>query len=98
MIFVNEDITSKLFTKDNFPNDVGGLFVELNFRKSKWLLFGTYHPPAQNDQYLFNCIDEALNTYSDYDNVLLAGNVNAEHDELCLRIFSIKMISKTLLR
>ena len=50
MIFVNEDITSKLLTKHNFPNDVEGLFVELNFRKSKWLLFGTYHPPAQNDQ------------------------------------------------
>ena len=87
MIFINEDITSKLLTKHNFPNDVEGLFVELNFRKSKWLLFGTYHPPAQNDQYFFNCIDEALNTYSNYDNVLLAGNVNAEHDELCLSNF-----------
>ena len=57
MIFVREDIPSKLLTKHNFPSDVEGLFVELNFRKSKWLLCGTYHPPAQNDQYFFNCID-----------------------------------------
>ena len=51
MIFVREDIPSKLLTKHNFPSDVEGLFVELNFRKSKWLLCGTYNPPAKNDQY-----------------------------------------------
>ena len=87
MIFVKENIPSKLLTKHNFPSDVEGLFVELNFRKSKWLLFGTYHPPAQNDQYFFNCIDNALDTYSNYDNVLLAGDFNAEHDEPCLSNF-----------
>ena len=63
------------------------MFVELNFRKSKWLLFGTYHPPAQNDQYFFNCIDKALDTYSNYTNVLLAGDFNAEDDEPCLSNF-----------
>ena len=55
LIFVKEDIPSKLLTKHNFPSDVKGLFVKLNFRKSKWLLFGTYHPPAQNDQYFYLC-------------------------------------------
>ena len=63
------------------------MFVELNFRKSKWLLFGTYHPPAQNDQYFFNCIDKTLDTYSSSDNVLLAENLNAEDDEPCLSSF-----------
>ena len=87
MIFVKEDIPSKLLTKYNFPSDVEGLFVELNFRKSRWLLFGTYHPPAKNDQYFFNCIDKALDTYSNYDNVLLAGDFNAEDDESCLSNF-----------
>ena len=87
MIFVKENILSKLLTKHNFPGDVEGLFVELNFRKSKWLFFGTYHPSAQNDQYFFNCIDKALDTYSNYDNVLLSGDFNAEHDEPCLSNF-----------
>ena len=98
MIFVKEDIPSKLLTKQNFPSDVEGLLVELNFRKLKWLLFGTYHPPAQNDQYFFNCIDKALDTYSNNDNALLAGDFNTEDDEPCLSIFSINMISITLLR
>ena len=47
MIFVKEDMPSKLLTKHNFPRDVEGLFVELNFRESKWLLCGTYHPPTK---------------------------------------------------
>ena len=35
MIFVKEDIPSKLLTKHNFPSNFEDLFVELNFRKSK---------------------------------------------------------------
>ena len=40
---------SKLLAKHNFPNDTEGFFVEINYRKSRWLLFGTYQPPSQND-------------------------------------------------
>ena len=46
MIFVKEDIPSKLLTKHNFPSDAEGLFVELNFKMAS---NGTYHPPAQSD-------------------------------------------------
>ena len=35
MIFVKENIPTKLLTKHNFPSDAEGFFVELNFRKSK---------------------------------------------------------------
>ena len=87
MIFVREDIPGKLLTKHNFPSGVKSFFVELNFRKSNWLLCGTSHQPAQNDQYFFNCIDKAVDTYSSYDNVLLAGDFNAEDDEPCLSNF-----------
>ena len=94
-IFVKKDIPSKLYTKRDFQSDIEGLFVELNFRKSKWLLFGTYHLPAQNEQYFFNYTDKAIDIYSNYDNVLLAGDFSAEDDEI---LFSINMISITLLR
>ena len=67
-------------------------------KKSKWLLFDTYHPSAQNDQYLFNYADKAFDTYSNYDNVLLAEYFNAEDDGPSLRTFSINMISITLSR
>ena len=57
MIYISENIQSKLLEKHNFSDDIEGLFVELNFRKVKWLLFGTYHPPSQNDIYYFNQLD-----------------------------------------
>ena len=58
-----------------------GLLVELNFRKVKWLLFGTYHPPLQNDIYHFNQLDKAIDSYNNYDKVLLIGDFNAETTE-----------------
>ena len=38
IIFVREDITSKMLTKHKFPDDIEKLFVKINFRKRKWLL------------------------------------------------------------
>ena len=49
MIYVSEDIPIKLLTKHVLPSDIECIFLELNFRKCKWLLVGTYHPPSQND-------------------------------------------------
>ena len=50
IIYVREDIPSKILEKHKLPQDVEGVFVELNFRKIKRLLFETYHSPSQNDQ------------------------------------------------
>ena len=63
-----------------------GLFIELNFRKAKWLLFGTYHPPTQSDSNYFNNLDKALDFYSHYDKKLLVGDFNTEVSDV-LSIF-----------
>ena len=39
LIYVREDIPSKELNDQTFPKDIEGIFVEINFRKSKWLLF-----------------------------------------------------------
>ena len=78
MIFIRDTISSKILEKHVFPNDVESIFVELNFRKRKWLLCGTYHPPSQSDEYFINNLDKALDTYSKYDKVLLVGDFNTE--------------------
>ena len=44
IIYTREDIPSKILEKHKLPHDIEGIFIELNFRKVKWLLFGTYHP------------------------------------------------------
>ena len=63
------------------------VFLELNFRKVKWLLLGTYHSPSQNDIYYFNQLDKAIDTYNNYEKILLIGDFNAETTEPCLESF-----------
>ena len=46
MIYIRDDIPSRLLSKHVFPSDIEGLYIELNFRKCKCLLLGTYHPPS----------------------------------------------------
>ena len=74
MIFVRKDKSSKLLQKHVHSVGIEGLFNELNFRKCKWLLFGTYHPPSQEDQYYYNIWIRHLIHICQYDNVLLSGD------------------------
>ena len=60
IIYFREDIPTKILTKQNLPEDIEGIFLEINFRKSKWLLCRIYHPPSQNDEYFFDNLDKAL--------------------------------------
>ena len=45
------------------------------------------HPPFQNDSYIFNSFDKALDTCSRYDNVLLVGDFNTEISEQHIESF-----------
>ena len=57
-------------------------FVELNFRKAKWILFGTYHPPSQNGNFYFRNVGCVLDVYfQTYDKILLTGDFNEEESE-----------------
>ena len=43
MIYVREDIPSDILLKHNIPQNVEAIFIEINLRKNKILLVGTYH-------------------------------------------------------
>ena len=62
------------------PDDIEGMFIELNFRKSKWVLGGMYHPPSQKDDYFFKCIGHVLDVYNDIYKFLVVGDFNAEEN------------------
>ena len=38
MIYIRDDIPSRLLLKHVFPSDIEGLYIELNFMKCKWLI------------------------------------------------------------
>ena len=50
IIYVREDIHSKILTKHVLLTNIEALFIELNFIKCKWLLSGfiTHHPNLTN--------------------------------------------------
>ena len=88
LLYVREDIPIRLLISHDFPCDIEGLFVEINLRKTKWLLFGTYHPPSQNYKYCFHHLSQALNIYSPkYEKFVLIGDFNSEEGESCLDTF-----------
>ena len=72
MIFIRDNILSRV------PDDIEGLFIKLNFKKARWLLFWTYHAPTQSDSCFFNNLDKAFDLYSQYDKKLLVGGFNTE--------------------
>ena len=82
MIFICNDIPSIVLTKHIFSDHIEGLFIELNFREAKWLLFETYHAPTQSDSYYFNNLDKALDLYSYYDRKLLIGDFNTQVSDI----------------
>ena len=80
IIYVRDDIPSKVLRKHFFPNDIEGIFVEMNFRKSKWLLYGTY-------QYYFDNIDKTRDVYCQYEKIMLVGDFSAQIGEKCFDDF-----------
>ena len=88
LIYVRDFIPCERLRKHAFPHDIEGIFLELNFRKSKWLLFATYHPPCQNIEYYLQNIGSALDKYiKTYDKCLLVGDFNAEVSETKMENF-----------
>ena len=87
MIIIRDTISSKILQKYIFPNDVSNIFVELNFRKCKWLLCGIYHSPSQSDEYFFNNLHKALYTYGKCDKVLPVGDFNRKITEQRIESF-----------
>ena len=97
MIYVREDIPCKVLKLHSSPSDIEGIFVELNFREVEWLLFGTYHPPNQNNKYVFENLGTALDVYiGKYDKFLLAGDFNIEEKETSLSYFLLVYNLKNL--
>ena len=89
MIYVREDIPSKLLSKHSFTKNVEGMFIEINLRKTKLLFFGGYrsehevHGLTKSD--FLEQIGFALDKYSSYDKILLAGdfNIDIEEESFC---------------
>ena len=99
VIYVREDIPSRELKQHNFTKNIEGLFVEVNFRKSKLLFFGTYHS-THNIYGLNNAVylEQIGLVYSNYEKFLLAGDFNMEGGESSLNEFLFEYNAKNLVK
>ena len=104
MIYVREDIPSDILLKHNIHKNVEAIFVEINLRKNKILIVGTYHSTntkyGTSDDIFFNQIGLAIDFYSKYDKFLLAGdfNVNVFEENDILDDFLDEFHAKNLVK
>ena len=79
MLYIREDISSKLLSIENQP--IEGFYVEIKLRKKKWLLCGTYNPHRNNVANHLDSLSKNLALYSSaYDNYIVIGDFNVEAD------------------
>ena len=98
IIYVREDIPSKLLSKHTFTKNVEGIFVEINLRKTKLLFFSGYRSDHKDyglckEDYLEQ-LSFALDKYSSYDKILIAGDLNTDADEEILEDFLFEKLSQ----
>ena len=90
MIYVREDIPSKILTKHNFSKNIEAIFVEVNLWKFKLLLVSTYHfthpKYGTTDNDYFEQMGFALDVCPSYGRFLLAGDFNVREDECSLML------------
>ena len=91
LVYVREDIPSKQLTKHSFSKNVEGLFLEINLRKTKLLLFGGYRSDHEiyglSKRDFLEQVSFALDKYSSYERILLAGDFNIDREEEILEEF-----------
>ena len=68
MVFVKEDMPSHVLSLNK---SIDSLFIELNFRKKKWLLCCIYNPNRNNISNHLDLLRRSLDLYSaEYENLL----------------------------
>ena len=98
MILVKEQIPVKI-VETKLTNDIESLFLELNFKNSKWLLIGAYRPPSQCANRFYSEINKEIEkNRSKYDNLLLLGDFNETADETNTKTFMEDNDLKSLIK
>ena len=79
MLFVREEILSKLLSQYKPNSSVANIFIEINLRSKKWLLLCSYNPNLTLLNNHIQNIKRGLDFYwLKYDNFIVLGDFNGE--------------------
>ena len=89
LIYVRGDIPCRELTNHGIENNnIEGIFLEINLRKTKWLLFGGYNNNKSNVDNFLSKVGPILDHYMcKLDNLLLLGDFNSSVDEIIMSEF-----------
>ena len=88
IIYVREDIPCRELITFSENSNMEGIFLEINLRKTKWLIFGGYNNNKLNIDIFLGKLGPILEQFiSKYDNFLLLGDFNSETTEISMSEF-----------
>ena len=88
MVYVSEDIPTKVLLSFPMSNGIESIFIEINFRNRKWLICGTYNPHKHLAPSHLEKIGYTLDLpLAKYDNLLIMGDFSSEAIEPAMREF-----------
>ena len=88
LLYVKDGISSCLLTEYKSQDNTERPLIEINIRKKKWLFCCSYNPNKNNISKPLHCLSKGLDTYiSQYDNIMLLGDLNVESSDPILNDF-----------
>ena len=97
MLFVRDDIPCKLLSLENKPME--GFYVEINLRKTKWLLCCSYNPSKSNIDFHLEHLNRNLALYSScYENLMVISDFDVEANSSAMSVFSDTYNLKNLIK
>ena len=87
LMYVNEDIPSRVLNSHVTPDDIEILCIEINLRKQKWVVLGIYRPPNTIDRYFMDHLSRVVDCYSrrKYDNFIIMGDFNLQESDVHMK-------------
>ena len=97
LVHVQENIPAKLLSSEAKTTE--SIFIELNFRKKKWLLSCSYNPSKSKVISHLEYLRRSWDFYaSNYDNLLLMGDFNVNTSESNMKDFCNSYGFKSLIK
>ena len=99
MLFVREDIPSKLLPNIDRSGNIENILVNINLRSKEWLISGSYNPNVGLIQNHPTNLSKNLDFYSSkYENFIVIGDFNAEMTNNYLEEFCASYNLKNLIK
>ena len=99
LVYIREDIPSKLLATIQIPDNVECLIIEIRLKKIKWILINLYNPSKSQISSQIAFLGKAIDHYSThYDNILILGDFNTEMSENSMIEFCARYNLKNLVK